>query len=123
MANILVIDDSSSFRTKLKNDLAELGHKVTEACDGRDAIQVISSQENTFDLVFCDINMPGLNGFETLELLKEKNLLADLTIFMLTTEGSKELKERGKALGVRAWITKPYNKDKVMGAVAKILAD
>ncbi|MFZ8932389.1 MAG: response regulator [Bacteriovoracaceae bacterium] len=123
MANILVIDDSSSFRTKLKNDLKELGHDVTEASDGREAIQIIEHDQIKFDLVFCDINMPGINGFETLEILQEKDLLAELTVFMLTTEGSKELKQRGKDLGVRAWITKPYNKDKVMGAVSKIITN
>ena len=80
MAEILVVDDSETFRIQLSKDLESLGHTVTQAKDGRDAIEIIEKHRTHFNLIFCDINMPGITGIETLEILEEKQLLKNLIL-------------------------------------------
>lgn len=119
MAKILLIDDSDTFRAQIKNDLSSNSHHVAEASNGRDGIEKVK-ESGPFDLIICDINMPELNGLEMIGILKDQDLLKESIIFMLTTETDQDLKEKGKALGVRAWITKPYKKDKLLAAIQKV---
>jgi CheY-like chemotaxis protein len=121
MIQILVVDDSETFRNTLVNDLSEFGYQVDQARDGLEAIQKITSG-NPHSLIIMDINMPGANGLEVLEKCQEQILKAKSVIFMLTTDSSIELKTKGKELGVRAWITKPYNKDSLQMAIKKVFS-
>lgn len=121
MIEILIADDSETFRSTLLADLKGEGYQVDEARDGLEAIEKISSGKS-YNLIILDVNMPGANGIEVLEQTKSKNFLEKSLIFMLTTDASVEMKAKGKALGVRAWITKPYKKEILTQAIKKVFS-
>ncbi len=120
MAQILVADDSTTFRHQLMQDLTEAGHTVLQAEDGLDAIKKIT-EAGHLDLIILDVNMPGATGIQVVEQVHSKLSSQSTLIFMLTTDSSQELKEKGKTLGVKAWITKPYKKEALLGAINKVI--
>lgn len=74
-----------------------------------------------YDMLFTDINMPQMNGFELSEALKKIPALKQKPIIALTTENSSDMKQKGKSVGIAGWITKPFNETKVIGAIKKVL--
>ncbi|SDH72299.1 response regulator [Propionivibrio dicarboxylicus] len=121
MPNVLVVDDSETVRTQLRNDLTEQGYQIFEAGNGVDALKFLIQWEQPIDLIFCDINMPEMDGLSLCRELHKDQSLARIPIFMLTTQTNSEMKQLGKENGVIAWIVKPYEKKKVMNGVAKVL--
>ena len=118
---ILVADDSLMARQKLVKDLSSIPElQFIEVQDGRQALQICIEQEN-IDLILSDINMPGLDGLDFLAELQNRKLHEKTPKVMVTTESSAQLKARGKALGVMAWVLKPYTAASVVAAVKKIL--
>ena len=122
MSNVLIVDDSETVRTQLRNDLVSEGYTTFEASNGLEGLRVLEGNLNKIDLIFCDINMPEMDGLSMCRELHKNPLLNKIPIFMLTTQTSQEMKSEGKESGVIAWIVKPYEKKKVLGGVAKILA-
>jgi two-component system, chemotaxis family, chemotaxis protein CheY len=122
MANVLVVDDSEMVRAQLRNDLITEGHTTFEACNGLEALQVLKEDIRKIDLIFCDVNMPEMDGLALCRELHRDTSLSKIPIFMLTTQTSADMKAEGKESGVIAWIVKPYDKKKVMAGVAKVLA-
>lgn len=122
MANVLIVDDSETVRTQLRNDLVSEGYGTFEASDGLDGLKVLETRGHEIDLIFCDINMPEMDGLTMCKELHKNPAIRTIPIFMLTTQTSPEMKAEGKKSGVVAWIVKPYEKNKVMGGVAKVLA-
>ena len=120
MTQILIADDSEAFRSQLQQDLVESGYQVTAAADGEHAIRLLNEGKEP-QVLILDVNMPGASGIEVIEQCKRKGLLKNAIIFMLTTDTSPELKAAGKALGVRAWIGKPYKKESLLQALQKVL--
>ena len=120
MAKILIVDDSVTVRNQLKKLLNDRGHEVVEGSDGLNGIEVLSNNQD-ISLIKCDVNMPMLDGLSMLEKINEDPEFSTVPIFMLTTESNPEMKVRGKAVGVKAWITKPYNDTKLLSAVDKVL--
>lgn len=118
---ILVADDSLMARQKLLKDLQIIPDlEFIEVEDGRQALQVCIEQPN-IDLILSDINMPGLDGLDFLAELQNRKIHEKTPKVMVTTESSAQLKTRGKALGVMAWVLKPYTSASVVAAVKKIL--
>lgn len=122
MANILIVDDSDTVRTQLKNDLVKEGHTTFEAGNGLEGLKQLEGNRNKIDLIFCDVNMPEMDGLTMCREVHKDPVLNKIPIFMLTTQTSAEMKAEGKDAGVIAWVIKPYEKKKVMGGVAKVLA-
>ncbi|MDD2743792.1 MAG: response regulator [Rhodocyclaceae bacterium] len=122
MANILIVDDSETVRVQLKADLVSEGHTVFEAANGLDGIKMMEGNQHNIALIFCDVNMPEMDGLTMSRELRKIPELAKVPIFMLTTQTSVTMKAEGKAAGVMAWIIKPYEKRKVMSGVAKVLS-
>ena len=122
MANVLIVDDSETVRAQLRNDLACEGYTTFEACNGLEGLTILEEKANSIDLIFCDVNMPEMDGLTMCRELHKNPVLGKIPIFMLTTQTSLDMKARGKELGVVAWIIKPYEKRKVLGGVAKVLA-
>ncbi len=120
MKKILIADDSETLRHQLSEDLQEAGFDVQTAVDGLAAISAFQSDQD-FDAAILDVNMPGATGIDVLrrciDIIEQKNVV----VFMLTTDSSAELKEAGRQLKVRAWITKPYQKESLVGALKKVL--
>lgn len=122
MANVLIVDDSETVRAQLRNDLDRCGHTAFEARNGLEGLQVLNAGEVKIDLIFCDVNMPEMDGLTMCREVHRNPLLNTIPIFMLTTQTSPQMKAEGKASGVIAWVVKPYEKNKVMSGVAKVLA-
>jgi two-component system, chemotaxis family, chemotaxis protein CheY len=120
MAKILIVDDSSTLRAQLRKVLETKNHNVLEAEHGGIGLDTLKAQ-NDIQLVFCDVNMPIMDGLTMCEQKSAIEAIRNIPVLMVTTESSAELKNRGKAAGVRAWVTKPFNDDKLLMAVDKIV--
>jgi two-component system chemotaxis response regulator CheY len=114
---IMVVDDSSSFRTVLKLALQKAGYAVVEAIDGEDAKGKLEA--NKPHLIVCDVNMPRLDGLSFARHVKA-GPHKFTPIIMLTTESQESKKAEGRAAGVRAWITKPFQPSQLVDAVARL---
>jgi DNA-binding NtrC family response regulator len=116
---ILVVDDEEALRTVLSTELDGEGYKVTSAADGREAINILTSNE--FDLVLLDIKMPNVDGFEVLKFSKER--WPKTKIVMLT--GFADLKNaiESKKLGAEDFISKPYDLVDLLTTVERVLTN
>jgi two-component system chemotaxis response regulator CheY len=117
MKKILVVDDSPTVRQQVTSALSEAGFEVVEAVDGQDAIAKIDA---SMSMMICDVNMPRLNGIETLEKLRADVRWKSLPVVMLTTEGQPALIERAKKLGAKGWIIKPFKPALLVAAVQRL---
>jgi len=121
MANILVVDDSSTVRNEVGDFLKANGFDVSFAVDGRDGLSKLSADRG-IKLVVCDVNMPNMDGLTMAEKVRSELRNTTVNIVMLTTENSPVMKERGKAAGIRGWIVKPFNGAAVLGSFKKLVA-
>ncbi|MCM2281411.1 MAG: response regulator [Bdellovibrionaceae bacterium] len=119
MAKILVVDDSQLVRTQLRKALEEVKHQVVEAENGKIGFEAWKANPD-LKLIICDVNMPEVDGIGMLTLLSEAKPANLCPIIMLTTESKNELKEKGRALGVRAWMIKPFTPDKLLAVLEKL---
>ncbi len=116
---ILAVDDSISMRQMISFTLREAGYEVTEAVDGQDAINKASRQG--FDLIFTDQNMPNIDGLTLIQMLRDLDEHQTTPILMLTTEASDEMKKMGRAAGATGWLVKPFDPQKLLDVVKKVL--
>lgn len=115
---ILVIDDSTSFRTVVKLALQKAGYTVLEAGDGQEAVDKLPTAKP--NLIVCDVNMPRMDGLTFARHVRNHPVHKFTPIIMLTTESQESKKEEGKAAGVRAWITKPFQPSQLVDAVKRL---
>jgi two-component system chemotaxis response regulator CheY len=94
--------------------------EIIEACDGVDALKKLPGQKT--DLVLTDINMPIMDGLKLVSLMKSNPLYKDIPIVIITTEGAQEDREKGMALGARAYIPKPIQTNSLLKVVREILS-
>ncbi|MDD5203689.1 MAG: response regulator, partial [Sulfurimonas sp.] len=104
MGKILVADDAGLIRMVAKKAIEEAGHEAVLVENGAECLEAMKLHQ--FDLIFSDVNMPILGGLDMVKAIKEIRAFKHIPIVMLTTESSTELKEQGKALGVKAWMLK-----------------
>ena len=114
--NILIVEDGRSQREMLKDFLAREGHRVTEAEDGNTAIRQV--QGGHFDLLLLDFKMPGMNGIEVLE--KIKNINPKISVIMMTAYGTIETAVDAMKLGAVDYIPKPIDLDQLLALVSRI---
>lgn len=119
MAKILIVDDSSLIRSVAASATQEAGHEAILATNGQEGINLLSSTK--IDIIFSDVNMPIMGGLEMVEKIKSNPDYRFIPVIMLTTESDEKLKEKGKELGVKAWMLKPFNKEKFFMALKKLL--
>jgi two-component system chemotaxis response regulator CheY len=119
MAQILAVDDSASMRQMVAFTLKGAGHSVTEAADGKEALNLAKS--NKFDLVLSDVNMPNMDGIALTKELRSLPAFKFTPILILTTEAGMDKKQDGKAAGATGWIVKPFNPDQLLATVKKVL--
>ncbi len=120
MAQILVVDDSSTVRNEVGDFLKKNGLDVAYAVDGRDGLTKLKA-DPAIKLIVCDVNMPNMDGLTMAEKVRGDLGNAAVNIVMLTTENSPAMKERGKAAGIKGWIVKPFNGDAVLGSFKKLV--
>lgn len=122
MKTILIIDDSVSMRQVVKLTLTTGGYKVAEAVDGKDGLEKL--KEISPDMIICDVNMPNMDGLTFLRTIKTNDEYRDFRfkpILMLTTVSEEEKKQEGQEAGAKAWIVKPFQPEKLLSAVQKLL--
>ena len=120
MAQILVVDDSSTVRDEVAGFLKRNGLEVATAVDGRDGLAKLRA-DGKLKLVVSDVNMPNMDGLTMAEKIRGQLGNKTVNIVMLTTENSSIMKERGKAAGVKGWIVKPFKGDAVLASFKKLV--
>ncbi len=119
MAQILVVDDSSTVRNEVGDFLKKNGLIVTLAVDGQDGLAKLKADPG-IKLVVSDVNMPNMDGLTMAERIRGELKNSAVNIIMLTTESSPTMKERGKAAGIKGWIVKPFKGDAVLATFKKL---
>jgi len=121
--HILLVDDSPTIRSSVSFCLQNAGYRVTEASDGKDALQKLQFMENKSQspaLIITDINMPEMDGITFISKVKETGLKF-LPILVLTTEAEESMIEKGRAAGISGWLLKPFQPEQLLWAVKKVV--
>jgi twitching motility two-component system response regulator PilG len=119
-ARILVIDDSNTIRRSAELYLRQAGYEVLLAEDGFDALVKITDHQP--HVIFVDIVMPRLDGYQTCELIKRHPKFASIPVIMLSSKDGLFDRARGRLAGSDLYITKPFTRDGLLKAVADHLA-
>ena len=114
---VLVIDDSNTIRRSAEIFLKQGGHNVLLAEDGFDALSKVNDHDP--DLIFCDILMPRLDGYQTCAIIKRNARFAKVPVIMLSSKDGLFDKARGRMVGSEDYLTKPFTKDQLLQAVAQ----
>jgi CheY-like chemotaxis protein/chemotaxis protein histidine kinase CheA len=117
---ILIADDSVSIRRTIRQTLSQKGYVILEASDGREALEKI--EEESPDLLLLDLEMPHMNGYDVLNVLRTRSLLPGLKIALLTSRTSNKHKQRAQELGAHKYLTKPCSDTTLLETVAALLA-
>jgi twitching motility two-component system response regulator PilG len=113
---ILVVDDSKTIRRTAETLLTKEGCQVYTAIDGFDALSKIADHQP--DLIFVDIMMPRLDGYETCSLIKHNKLFRETPVIMLSSKDGLFDRARGRIVGSEQYLTKPFTKDELLGAIS-----
>jgi twitching motility two-component system response regulator PilG len=114
---VLVIDDSNTIRRSAEIFLKQGGYEVVLAEDGFDALAKVTDHKP--DLIFCDILMPRLDGYQTCAIIKRNPQFATTPVIMLSSKDGLFDKARGRMVGSEDYLTKPFTKDQLLQAVAQ----
>ena len=117
---ILVVDDSKTIRRTAETLLTKEGCQVFTAIDGFDALSKIADHQP--DLIFVDIMMPRLDGYETCSLIKHNKMFKNTPVIMLSSKDGLFDRARGRIVGSEQYLTKPFTKDELLGAVSNQIA-
>lgn len=119
---ILIVDDEAHIRLLIEQTLEELedeGAELLTAANGEEALETIKAEKP--QLVFLDVMMPKMNGFDVCNTVKNELGLDDIYIVMLTAKGQEFDKERGKEVGADIYMTKPFDPDEMLEMAEEIL--
>jgi twitching motility two-component system response regulator PilG len=114
-AKVLVIDDSNTIRRSAEIFLRQGGHEVVLAEDGFDALAKVN--DHAPQLIFCDILMPRLDGYQTCAIIKRNPRFAHVPVIMLSSKDGLFDKARGRMVGSEEYLTKPFTKEQLLRAV------
>lgn len=112
---VLVIDDSKTIRRTAETLLTKEGCEVYTAIDGFDALAKISDHHP--DVIFVDIMMPRLDGYQTCSLIKHNKVFKETPVIMLSSKDGLFDRARGRLVGSEQYLTKPFTKDELLGAI------
>lgn len=113
---VMVIDDSNTIRRSAEIFLVQAGCQVILAEDGFDALAKIADHQP--DLIFCDIMMPRLDGYQTCALIKKNSRFRATPVIMLSSKDGLFDRARGRMVGSDFYLTKPFTKDSLLQTVA-----
>ncbi|KAF4530877.1 hypothetical protein B566_EDAN018917 [Ephemera danica] len=117
---VLVIDDSNTIRRSAEIFLRQGGYEVMLAEDGFDALSKVN--DHAPQLVFCDILMPRLDGYQTCAIIKRNPRFTHLPVIMLSSKDGLFDKARGRMVGAEDYLTKPFTKEQLLRAVEQYRA-
>ena len=122
MKKILIVDDEPFIRTLLEETLEEFedeGVEILVASNGIEGWQVV--QQERPDLIFLDVMMPKMSGYEVCQRVKESETLSKTYVIMLTAKGQEVDRERGQEVGADEYVTKPFDPDYVIERAQEVL--
>ncbi|MFN8548713.1 MAG: response regulator [Candidatus Eisenbacteria bacterium] len=116
----LVVDDSASMRQMVTFTLGEAGFQILEGADGQQALDALRGAGKV-DLIITDLNMPVMDGITFIRRARELPTCRFTPILMLTTESQEARKLEGKAAGATGWLVKPFDPEKLLQVVGKVV--
>ena len=112
---VLVVDDSNTIRRSAEIFLKQGGHEVLLADDGFDALAKVNDYQP--QLIFCDILMPKLDGYQTCAIIKHNSAFKDTPVILLSSRDGLFDKARGRVVGSDQFLTKPFSKEELLDAI------
>jgi len=112
---VMIIDDSKTIRRTAEKLLTKAGCEVLTAEDGFEALPTISTQHP--DIIFIDILMPRLDGYQTCSLVKSNPSFSDIPIIMLSSKDGLFDRAKGRVVGAEQYLTKPFTREDLLGAI------
>ena len=116
---VLCVDDSASIRQMVGFTLKSAGYEVVDAVDGMDGLD--KAKARSVNLVLTDQNMPRMDGLTLIKSLRALPAYKSVPILMLTTESSDAMKAQGRAAGATGWLVKPFDPQKLIEVVKKVI--
>ncbi len=119
---ILIVDDEAHIRLLLDQTLEDFedeGVEILTAENGEEGLEIIQTEKP--DLVFLDVMMPKINGFDVCDTVKNKLKLSDVHIILLTAKGQEFDKQKGKEVGADLYMTKPFDPDAIVEKASEVL--
>ncbi|WP_457667431.1 twitching motility response regulator PilG [Thiolapillus sp.] len=114
---IMVIDDSKTIRRTAENLLKKAGCEVVTATDGFEALSLVADHHP--DLIFVDIMMPRLDGYQTCALIKNNKAYSDTPVIMLSSKDGLFDRAKGRLAGSDQYLTKPFSRDELLDAIRR----
>lgn len=114
---IMIVDDSASLRQLVSIVLGGVGYEIIECCDGKDALAKLNGRK--VHLIISDINMPNMDGIDFIAAVRKLPEHKFSPIVMLSAGYVNSSREQARQAGVRAWITKPFDKQQLLDVVAR----
>ena len=118
---VMVIDDSKTIRRTAETLLNKAGYQVITATDGFEALAKVVDYQP--DIIFMDIMMPRLDGYQTCALIKNNEAFRNTPIIMLSSKDGLFDRARGRIVGSDQYITKPFTKEELLGAIQEYAGD
>lgn len=106
---ILFVDDSKFMRKIVNQTFAKIDVEIIDACDGKEALKILETFYKDISLILTDWNMPNMNGFELLQVVKSNNNYKHIPVILATTEAEKENINKALKAGAENYIIKPFN--------------
>ena len=116
---VLVIDDSKTIRRTAETLLKKVGCEVITASDGFEALSKIA--DNQPDIIFVDIMMPRLDGYQTTALIKNNKVFKSTPVVMLSSKDGLFDRAKGRIVGSEQYLTKPFTKEELLGAIKSLV--
>ena len=117
---VMVVDDSKTIRRSAENLLTKAGCEVITAGDGFESLALIAEHEP--EIIFIDIMMPRLDGYQACALIKHNSKFKNTPVIMLTSKDSIFDRARGRLVGSEQYLTKPFSKEDLLGAIKQHVA-
>lgn len=114
---VLIVDDEPDIRLLIRVNLVAAGYEVLEAGNGREAVDLIEVQEP--DLVLLDLRLPGLDGWEVLEHLKQRGVTERIPVVAISAHASPATKERADEVGFTSYVSKPFTPAELLEVVSR----
>jgi twitching motility two-component system response regulator PilG len=114
---VMVIDDSKTIRRTAESLLKKAGCEVISATDGFEALALIADMHP--DVIFVDIMMPRLDGYQTCALIKHNDVYKNIPVIMLSSKDGLFDRARGRIVGSEEYLTKPFTKDELLDAIRR----
>ena len=119
--NILIVDDSESIRELVGDILTNAGYNVFKGSDGLDGLMRLKETDETMAMIITDLFMPAMDGIDLIREVRKLERYQYVPILMLTTESHLEKKMEAKEAGVTGWMVKPFEEEKLLRTVHKII--